>query len=144
MTTSEGVLLDKSEHLDPFGGNSQVVTWTLGEVNLPQFNSELQAAFPGVQMVIYAKMSNSDDVLMGSAPVQMPVSAEAPLTIYLSPSTVDVERVKGLLGAHRPDPYFGMTPGQQALAQIRSKLASGQGLTQEEMTLAMQAVLNAT
>lgn len=138
---SEGVL-DKSTHPDPFNGDSRIFSWGK-DINLPQFNTELTAAFPGTHMVSYRAVSNPDATELGAPPEYADVTEDTPVTIFLSPSTIDANQVLALLAAHRPDPYFGMSDQQRALVQIKAKLATGDVLTPEEMTIAMQAVLGA-
>lgn len=141
MTTEEGALQAATEHNDPFNGNSQVVTWG-HPINLTQFVAELAAALPDVRIISYQPMENRGDVLnLGAAPVWADPSAEDPVVMYLSPSTVDLNAVQRLLVAHRPDPYFGLTDQQRLLVQVRDKLANGEVLTSEEMMIALQALL---
>ena len=138
---SEGVL-DQSIHPDPFDGNSRIFSWGK-DINLPQFNAELSTAVPGAHMVSYRAVTNRDDVELGALPVYADITEDTPVTIFLSPSTIDANQVLALLAAHRPDPYFGMSDQQRTLVQIRAKLSNGEILTPEEMTLAMQAMLGA-
>jgi hypothetical protein len=139
--TTEGLLQSLDEHSDPFSGNSQVLTWNR-DINLSQFNAELTSTLPGAQMISYQAIANVNDVLTsGAAPIWAEVSDENPVVIYLSPSTIDLTQVQALLAAHRPDPYYGMSDQERLVAQVKAKLASGEVLTPEELTIALQALL---
>ncbi|GAA1978512.1 hypothetical protein [Kitasatospora viridis] len=126
--------------LDPFGGNSQMVTWT-SPINLGQFQHELRDALgDAVQLAVYVPREAPVGNLPGA---EIPVDADHPLTLFVSPSSVDPTQLRSLLAAHRPDPYYGASAEERLVIQVRQKVAAGQELTPEELTLALKVLMRA-
>lgn len=117
----------------PFQGNSQRFTWSR-DLEIGQLQEEVTGALgPDVRLAAFFPLDAED------AP--LPVSAQHPITVYVTPSSADLAAVKQLLAVHKPDPYFGMTNEEKAQVQLREKIASGQTLTPEELTMALQMLV---
>lgn len=115
--------------LDPFAGDSQMLKWT-SEVNLGQLQVEVIAALGPVQMAVYPPEDASGEVL--------PVSAADPLVVFVSPASTDLAAMRAVLAAHRPDPYYGLSPDQIQQVQLEAKVRSGADLTMEELQQAVR------
>lgn len=118
----------------PFRGDSQRFTWPR-DLQIGQLQEEVTGALgPDVRLAAFFPLDADD------APVA--VDAQNPVTLYVTPSSADVAGVKQVLASHKPDPYYGMTDEQRAQAQLREKIASGQTLTPEETTAALQMLIS--
>ncbi|MDQ1041379.1 hypothetical protein QFZ75_007881 [Streptomyces sp. V3I8] len=119
--------------IDPFGGDSQTFTWGR-DVQVGQLQAELDAEVgPEVRIVVAFPRDGEGEVVA--------VDAQNPLTVYVTPSSADVAAVRQLMGAHKPDPYFGMSDEERQDAQLREKIAAGQDLTQQEMQRAFRLLV---
>lgn len=115
--------------LDPFAGDSQMLKWP-AEVNLGQLQVEVIAALGAVQMAVYPPEDASGAVL--------PVTAADPLVVFVSPASTDLAAMREVLAAHRPDPYYGLSPEQIRQVQLEAKVRSGADLTMEELQQAVR------
>jgi hypothetical protein len=93
-----------------------------------------QALGPAVRLAAFFPLDDDNDPL--------PVDAQSPITLYVTPSSADLAAVRQVLAAHKPDPYYGMTDEEKVQAQLREKIAAGQTLSSEEMTLALQMLIS--
>lgn len=117
----------------PFRGDSQRLTWTR-DLQIGQLQEEITEALgPDVRLAAFFPLDEAGE------PVA--VDAQTPVTLYVTPSSADLAGVKQVLAAHKPDPYFGMTDEEKARMQLREKIASGQALTPEETTAALQMLI---
>jgi len=123
-----------SDPTDPFRGDSQRFTWTRA-LELGQLQAEVAEALgPDIQLAVLHQYDDQDKVL--------PVDPKNPVTVYVTPSSVNVAALRQVMAAHRPDPYYGMTDEQKAQAQLKEKIAAGEALTSEEMTMALQMLMS--
>lgn len=120
--------------LDPFQGDSQMVKWGQ-EINLGQLKDEVTAALGAVQMAVYPPEDE--------AGADLPVDADHPNLVFVSPSSVDLVALRRMLGAHRPDPHYGLTPEQIQQAQLHEKIRAKEPLTQDELLQAVQMLYGA-
>jgi hypothetical protein len=118
----------------PFRGDSQRFTWPR-DLGIGQLQEEVTEAL-GPDVRLAALFPFDAD----GAPVA--VSAQAPVTLYVTPSSADLAGVKQVLAAHKPDPYFGLSDEEKARVQLREKIASGQELTAQETTMALQMLIS--
>jgi hypothetical protein len=126
--------VDGTDSKCPFQGDSQRFTWSR-DIQIGQLQDEVtQAMGPAVRLAAFFPLDDEGDAL--------PVDAQNPVTVYVTPSSTDMAALKQVFAVHRPDPYYGMTDDEKAQAQIREKIASGQTLTAEEMTLAFQMLIS--
>jgi hypothetical protein len=124
---------DGSDPKCPFRGDSQRFTWPR-DLQIGQLQDEVTEALgPDVRLAAFFPLDDEGE--------PVPVGAQTPITLYVTPSSADLAAVKQVLATHRPDPYYGMTDEQKAQAQLREKIASGQPLTPEETTAALQMLL---
>ncbi|PPS89450.1 hypothetical protein [Streptomyces sp. MH60] len=122
-----------SDPVDPFRGDSYRFTWTR-QVEVGQLQAEVTETLgPSVQVA--AVIPIDEDGMPG------PVSAEDPITFYVTPSSVDLAAVRRVLAEHRPDPYYGMSDEERAQAQLREKIAAGGQLTPDEMQMALRMLV---
>ncbi len=119
--------LAKQRHLDPFAGDSRAVPWTR-PVHVGQLQAEVEQALGAHVRVAVCGITHKAD----GTPA--PVDESAPLTVFVTPSSVDVAKVGALLGAHRPDPNFGRSPAQMAVAEARAAIAAGKTLSLAQLT----------
>ena len=118
---------------DPFKGDSQRFTWPRG-VEIGQLQDEVTLALgPSVRLAAFYPVDDG---------VPLPVDAQNPVTLYVTPSSADLAAVRQVLAGHRPDPYYGMSEEERTNAQLREKIASGQTLTAEETTRALQMLIS--
>ncbi len=118
---------------DPFRGNSQKFTWARG-LEVGQLQDEVVRALgPDVQVAV---LHNYDE---GGG--DLPVDSQNPVTVFVTPSSTDIAALKAVMSAHRPDPYYGLTDEQKAQVQLKEKIAAGEPLTPQELTMALQMVL---
>ena len=120
--------LAKQRHLDPFAGDSRSLAWTR-PVHVGQLQAEVEQSLGAHVRVAVCGMTRKAD---GSP---APVDESAPLTVFVTPSSVDVAKVGALLGAHRPDPKFGRSPAQAAVAEARAAISAGKTLTLQQLTV---------
>lgn len=124
---------DGSDSKCPFRGDSQRFTWSR-DLEIGQLQEEITEALgPDVRLAAFFPLDDAGE------PVG--VDPQAPVTLYVTPSSADLAGVKQVLAAHKPDPYYGMTADERARAQLREKIASGQVLTPEETTEALQMLI---
>jgi hypothetical protein len=124
---------DITDSRDPFQGDSQRFTWAR-EVGVGQLQDEvIQALGPDVRVVAFLPYDAEG--------AQLPVDAQNPITLCVTPSSADLAAVRQVLAAHKPDPYYGMSDEAKVQAQVREKISAGQTLTPEEMTLALQMLV---
>ncbi|MEU9405584.1 hypothetical protein AB0E08_07755 [Streptomyces sp. NPDC048281] len=124
---------DTSDPKCPFRGDSQRFTWSR-QLEIGQLQDEITSALgPAVQLAAFFPLDGDGDPLA--------VDAQNPITLYVTPSSADLAAVKQVLAVHKPDPYYGMTDEQKTQAQLREKIASGQPLTPEETTAALQMLI---
>lgn len=119
---------------DPFRGDCQRFTWTR-QVEVGQLQAEVAEAL-GTSVQVAAVIPIDE---YGAPGV---VSAEDPITFFVTPSSVDLATVRKVLAEHRPDPYFGMDEEQKAQAQLKEKIAAGEALSPEETTRALQMLMS--
>jgi hypothetical protein len=125
---------DGRDPMCPFLGNSQRFTWSR-DIEMGQLQDEVTLALGSdVRLAAFFPLDENE--------AAQPVDAHHPIILYVTPSSADVAAVKQVLGAHKPDPYYGMTDEEKVQAQLREKIASGQTLTPEELTLALQMLLS--
>lgn len=125
--------VDGSDPRCPFRGDSHRFTWARG-LEIGQLQEEITEAIgPDVRLAAFFPLDDE------GAPVT--VDAQNPVTLYVTPSSADLAMVKQVLAGHRPDPYYGLTEEEKALVQLREKIASGQALTPEETTAALQMLI---
>lgn len=126
--------VDGTDPKCPFRGDSQRLTWSR-DLQIGQLQDEVtQALGPAVRLAAFFPLDDVGDPLT--------VGDQTPVTLYVTPSSADLAALKQVLAVHRPDPYYGMTDEEKAQAQIREKIAAGQTLSPEEMTLALQMLIS--
>lgn len=131
---SEATVEDGVDPKDPFRGDSQRFTWTRA-LELGQLQAEVAEALgSGIQLAVLHQYDDDDRVL--------PVDPQNPVTIYVTPSSADIAALRQVLAAHKPDPYYGMDDEQKAQAQLKEKIAAGEALSPEEMTMALQMLMS--
>lgn len=119
---------------DPFDGNSQRFTWTRS-VAVGQLQTELdETVGPDVRIAMVIPTDSEGHEI---AP-----DDKNPLTVYVTPSSVDLSAVRQVMGAHRPDPYYGMSDDERQNAQLREKIVSEVDLTPEEMQRAFRLLIS--
>ena len=124
---------DGTDPKDPFRGNSQRFTWSRA-LNMGQLQEEIsQALGPDVHLAVLHQYDEEDR--------ELPVDAEHPVVVYVTPSSADLAAVRQVMSTHKPDPYYGMTDEEKAQAQLKEKLAAGEPLTPEEMQMAFRMLL---
>lgn len=125
---------DGSDPKCPFLGDSQRFTWSR-DLQIGQLQDEItQAMGPAVRLAAFFPADEEGD--------RLGVDAQNPVVLYVTPSSADLAAVKQVLAAHKPDLYYGMTDEEKAQAQLREKIAAGQTLSPEEMTLALQMLVS--
>lgn len=118
---------------DPFRGDSQRFAWTRN-LELGQLQVEVTEALgPGIQLAVLHQYDDQGGVL--------PVDPQHPVVVYVTPSSVDLAALRQVMAVHKPDPYYGMTDEQIAQAQLKTKIAAGEALSPDEMTLALQMLI---
>ncbi|MFE0490235.1 hypothetical protein [Streptomyces griseoaurantiacus] len=122
-----------SDPVDPFGGDSVRLTWAR-EVAVGQLQQEIVQVLPDVRLAAAFPLDKETGEPVG-------VSAQSPLVLYVTPSSADVAAVRQVLGAHRPDPYFGMSEEEKSQAQLKEKIAAGLDLSPQEMQTALQMLV---
>lgn len=131
---AEAMAAGGGDSKDPFSGDSQRFTWPR-ELEMGQLQAEVTEALgPDVRL---AAFFNHDE-----EGAQLPVSADRPVVIYVTPSSADLAAVKQVLAVHKPDPYYGMSPEQVQQEQLKAKIASGQELSAEEMQAALRMLIS--
>lgn len=118
---------DAPEFEDPFG-DSKTFDVTRTDLNIPQLQDEIGAA-AGYTVQLMLVMPGGD------------VTEDNPATLYVSPGRIDGRTVQGKIKGHDPDPYYGMTEEQKERALIVEKIRSGEVLSPQEMTIALQSML---
>jgi hypothetical protein len=126
--------VDGTDPKCPFLGDSQRFTWSR-ELEMGQLQDEVTEAMgSAVRLAAFFPLDDEGN--------RLGVDAQNPVTVYVTPSSADLAAVKQVLAAHRPDPYYGMTDEEKAQVQLREKIAAGQALSPEEMTLALQMLIS--
>lgn len=119
---------------DPFRGDSQRFSWTR-DLELGQLQVEVTKALgPSVQLAVLYRYDEQGNTL--------PVDPQHPVTVYVTPSSADLEALRQVMAVHKPDPYYGMTDEQKRQVQLKMKIAAGETLTSDEMTMALQMLIN--
>lgn len=127
----EGAPADSS---DPFNGNSQRFTWNRS-VLTGQLQAELdETVGPEVRIALVFPQDGEGQ--------EIEADAQNPITVYVTPSSADLTAVRQVMGAHRPDPYYGMSDDERQDAQLREKIASGLDLTPGEMQRAFRLLIS--
>jgi hypothetical protein len=118
---------------DPFLGNSQCFTWAR-DLGIGQLQEEVSESLsPEVRIAALFPHDGQGELL--------PVDAQHPITIYVTPSSADLAAVRQVLAAHRPDPYYGMSDEERTQAHLRAKIAAGEDLTPDEMQMALRMLV---
>ncbi|MCX4799575.1 hypothetical protein OG497_37610 [Streptomyces sp. NBC_01242] len=123
-----------ADSFDPFGGDSQCFTWNRA-VMVGQLQDELaETVGPEVRVaMLFPRDGEGQEIEVGP---------QNPITVYVTPSSADLVAVRQVMGAHRPDRYYGLTDNERQDAQLREKIASGADLTQDEMQRAFRLLIS--
>lgn len=130
---AEAAMVNGGDPKDPFLGDSQRFTWAR-ELELGQLQAEVTEALgPQVRLAVFFSYDGTG--------AQVPVGDRSPVTVYVTPSSADVAAVRQVMGAHKPDRYYGMSGEERAQAQLREKISSGQELSSREVQQALRMLI---
>lgn len=122
-----------AEHtpIDPFVDDDGKATSKTFDVTKPvspgQLQDEIEAAVGEEVMLAFAKPVPDAEA-----------SADNPLTLFLTPDSVDGRKVRGVIDKHSPDPHYGLTEEGQARHAVLEKVKQGETLEPGELTMALQ------
>lgn len=128
-----GLTEDNARYADPFGGDSPFMRWPT-EINVRMLTSELRAVL-GDDVRLVAALPEDDNGRTVTA------DEDHPYVLFLSPPTVDMDVVRQLMAAHRPDSLFGLSGSDRARAELIGKAQAGEDLTPDEMQRALRFLL---
>ncbi|MFE6000279.1 hypothetical protein ACFQ6C_26020 [Streptomyces sp. NPDC056454] len=117
---------------DPFGGGSHRISWSR-DVVVGQLQNEISLALGDGVRIAVAVPTDDDGI-------DYEISAQHRLTIFVTPASAGAG-VEEALAAHRPDPYYGMTPEEVERAQLEEKIRSGAELTMRDMQAALRILM---
>ncbi|MET7363250.1 hypothetical protein ABZS76_33100 [Streptomyces sp. NPDC005562] len=120
--------------VDPFSGDSQRFTWPR-QANIGQLQIEITEALGDQVRLAFISPRDTEGG-------DVEVSDEAPLIVFVTPSSADLAAVRQVMAAHRPDPYYGMSDEERQVAQLQEKIRSGADLTMEEMQKALRMLVS--
>lgn len=98
-------------------------------VNVAQLQDEL--AERGVEVHLAVASEHRDE----------PISEDNPGFLFVDSADVDGRTVHGAVETHEPDPLYGASAQNKAIAALRTKLADGKPLDAAELTDALSVVL---
>ncbi|MFD7835619.1 hypothetical protein [Streptomyces sp. NPDC059761] len=123
-----------SAMLDPFAGDCQRFAWPR-EVQIGQLQVEVTEALgEAVRLVVVPSAAEEGGLL--------PVDAQNPLVVFVTPASADLGAVRRIMAAHVPDPYFGLSDADRQRMQLREKVRQGGDLSMAEMQEAMRMLLS--
>jgi hypothetical protein len=109
---------------DPFDGDCQELQW-LAEVNVGQLQQEASARQGSeVRVVVSAPKYDRHGTARPTGD---------PVTVFVHPAAVDLEAVREVLAAHRPDPYAGLSEEEVREVLLMEKARSDEPMTLAEM-----------
>jgi hypothetical protein len=118
---------------DPFQGDSQVITWAR-DLEMGQLQVEITEALgPDVRLAAFFQYDDQNN--------RLPVDAQHPVSVYVTPSSAPMAAVRQVLATHKPDPYYGMTDEEKAQVQLKEKISSGATLSPDEVQRALQMLV---
>lgn len=121
IVTTQGNVVDH----DPFG-DSKRFELEIGSVNLSQLQDEIaESAGCAVAATIIRKEDGTG-------------------VLWVSPGdAVDGRKVRGVINHHEPDPDYGLSEAEKGRRTLIDKVRKGTPLEPEEITQALQMLLNA-
>lgn len=117
-----GMLTPPAEGFVPFDGKAKSMKLS-GEVAHGQLVAE-----------VYDRLGGRDDH-------EVTVTGEGDEQTLWVLGDVDMRSIRGVVDSHTPDPHFGLTEEQQAVKQLKERLASGEDLPASDLNRLLRAML---